>query len=769
MSINITGTPRAILNGVVDRSGSIVDPTLSAISGFNPILYLLTQRGPEGTHDLDAVGSVNTYGTESFRAGSPYYNHQTVLANEIIPFAPAHIHRIRLPGAARSVIRVSAELATCTVPTYLHDALGNVITERNIDGVHVPVIDGYTVGSRIILHFGTNIYPPEHRGIGKGIIIENFRPGNTLAKVDLPNLPTSYLSYTVDFTDVTLSNDPINPDPLSGFTTQDIMGSIDTPAPVIDLETIRFHGTTLIPLFETEVAYFGGVGDQMALVVDDLITTGSNTSTMWDIKNFVYQLRLIEKMSGGSTVIKNTDDGDRVTAFTLGSVAYSERTHVDYNFKSVISRKYNSNLGNSFTYDSNIINLQRMLVEGYELTDGTVVDGELSYGNDGLLSLGVINLLGGLNANGKPYKTLRLQDSYSFGGNTLGGTNPIYGNDGSDGLVYDTAGRPDHLANLRLFDEEVRRQLDNFGDLDDPLLDIARYPITSLVDTGFSQETKDAMITAYNKRPDLYAILATFRVADYSEPEALPPPDARISVMTVLRPNATAYVDNPSAIKAQYLTYGIVKSANNLHTDVNITIDPNIPVNELFDATSNFRNVLIGLGIANPEYLYIDLNTTPTPATYVLGECVTLDELSDTEVTRKYNLAEVRNDFSYILGNQHVDVKPYGLNKTGGIQSDGTQLVAQYKLTQVLNYDGLESPEQTNYKETTSTVNIQITYKRTFVSDEHVVVMGATDFDTSTYSGKVGDITFNDLTPVQLVAFLESKNIEAMFVPVGQL
>lgn len=767
MSNNITGTPRAILNGVQDRSGGSTPLALSQVTGFHPILYLLTQRGPEGTHDLASVGGISAYGAESFRAGSAYFNHQTVLANETIPYAPAHIHRVRLPNAARAVIRVSAELATCTLPIYLYDTLGNVVTERNEAGVTVPVIDGYTVGSRIILHYGTDMYPAENQGVGKGIIIDNFRPGNTLAQAELSNLPTSYLSYTLDFSSADLGSRAAVPTPLSGMTTNDIMAMFDEPTSPVDLENIRFHSTTLIPLFDTEVAYFGGVGNQLGLVIDDLTTSNSATGVMWDINNFVYQLRLIEKLSSGSTRIINTSDDDRVTTFSLGSNAYSDRTHTDYNAKSVIARKYSDNLTNGYTYDSNINNLQKMLVDGYELTDGTRVDGELSFGNDGLLSLGIINLLGGLNANGKPYKTLRLQDSYNFGGSSLGGAYPAYGQQGSDGLVYDDNGRPDHLANLRLFDEEVRRQLDNFGDLDDPLLDIARYPISTLVDTGFSQETKDAMIAAYNKRPDIFAILATFRVADYTEPEAIPDPDPRASVMVPTRPGSAAFAEYPNAIKAQYLTYSVVKDSSGLVTDVNIVIDQNIPTAELYDDNNNMRNVLLGLGLINTDWNYLNLLDVPDPESMAIGTTTVIGELNSSQSVIDHTLANIRSDYALVAGNLHIDVLELALSKSASVvQSSGLQRVGAYKIDQRLNYDGIVAPSRKIYKETESLINVHITYTHLFTGDENVVVFTANS-EQDNFSGSVGDVTFSNLNGVALVNFLALHGIEAQFVPFG--
>lgn len=771
MTVILSGTPRANLNGVDDQSGSIVTPTVATIAGFNPILFLLTERGPEGTNDLDAVGGVTTYGNESFRTNSAFFNHQTALATQVIPNAPAHIHRVRLPGSKRAVLRVSAELATCTVPVYLRDSLGNVVYDNNELGVAVPQVDGYTVGSRVIFHYGTDMYPESMRGLGEAQIIHNFRPGNTVSQVQL-NLPEQYLSYIKSFAPVEPETEPTlfsNPSDMAGMTTDEIMNLIDpTPFAEEGGNDVTFYSTTLFPLFEAEMAYFGKVGNNFGLVIEDLVgITNGNNPGMWDIKQFQYQLRLIEKQTSGSKLIVNTNNGDRTTIFALGQSAFSERTSMDFNFNNVIKRNY-SDLGSTHLYDSAIRELQGMLVNGYTLTDGTAVDGELQWGNDGMLSNGSINLLGGINAANKPYSTYRTQDSYAFGGNILGGADPVYGSDGNDGIVYETDGRPNRLVTLKLYDEEVRRQLENLGDLDDPLLDIPRFPFSALVDSGFSQETKDAFVIAFNRRPDIYALLSTFRVADYTEPEQPPKPEPRPSLYSAVRPSQQWFTDNPEYVKSQYLTYTVVKSDEGKITDVRIAISPDAPIDELMDtlpvgdAPGTWKPIPLGIGIIFRDWTVINANQANDLVVGLENQTWTLGS-SPGPISKTVTIGSIKSEHLSTVGTSRVRVDRLNRVEPDPQRADylGATLVTDMQYEIRLDFDGIDLSENELYIDTESVINVKIYQNLRYDHDEAFIMINTND---GGYELKVGGVTYAGLSAQAVVNRLNTSGLQAQFI-----
>lgn len=722
MPNNFTGRPRADLNGTDDNSGRINVDVLRNITGFNPLIFLITERGPEGTNDLESVGGITAYGADSLRANSPFATHQTELAKTIIPFAPAHIHRVRLPGARRSIFRVSAELATITTPLYLTDSMGNIKYEIDEDGVAVPIIDGYTVGSRVIIHFGTDIYPVEMRDLGKAEIISNFRDGRIEGNVD-PSLPEKYLSYVKTFAPVAAA--PLGMAAVrAGMTTDEIMNLINpSDAPVLETTDIKFHSTTLFPLFEAEMGYFGKVGDRFGFVLDDLISiTNGNVATMWDINNFLYQLRLVEVGVSGTTKIINTASGDRTINVALAETAYSERYNTDYTWVGATASNY-ADIGLAHHYSGAVDILTSMLIEGYKLTDGTEVEGELAFGDDGMLSKGAINLLGGVNVNNKQYKTLRLQDSIAFGGSAIGGKYPIMGSGGDDGLVFDKEGRPDRLRNLKLYDEEVRRQLENFGDLEDQLLDIPRFPITTLVDTGYSSETKEAMIVAFNRRPDIYSILTTFRVADYTEPEPPPKPTPRRSVFNVVRPPQAYIEDNKDqVIDPKYLSYLIEKTDDPTVTNVTIMIDPAAQSTDLF-IDGQRKQIPLGFALSNRDYLAI-LNIETNAIS--IGSMVLVDSEGTEQDSYNYNSGSVQNDFRYKVGTQHSWITSVHQDNFTIPDYSGNYLSGKSVFKFDLDFDG-EGPTLPNegelYLRTISHVNVTVTGSYLFVQDEEYIIL----------------------------------------------
>lgn len=759
----LKGTPRPILNGVVDNSGSVATTVAQTIAGFNPVLFLLTERGPEGTNDLDSVGGINAYGSESMRANSIYYNHQSALAQEILPYCPAHVHRVKLPNAARAVIRVSAELATCTVPIYKRDSLGNIVYVNDADGVARPVVDGYTVGSRVILHYGTSMYPENMRGLGKASIIHNFRKGDVRSKIDL-DLPEQYLSYIKTFTNPTVpvNVETLTPEQLAALSTDEIMNMI-SPSGTNTGGDITFYGTTLFPLFETEMAYFGNVGNSFGLIIDDLAGQGTSVGNqMYEIRQFLYQLRLVEQLKSGSKVIINTTGGARTVPFSLEQHSYNERLSVDYSWGSVISKNYSNDLGTTHYYSSNISVLQDMLINGYTLTDGVVVDGELEYGDDGFLSFNSINLLGGVNGTGKQYTTLRTQDAYAFGGSLLGNSYPIMGNDGSDGTVIKADGTPDKLATLRLYDEEVRRQLENFGDLEDQVLDIVRFPFSALVDSGFAQDTKMAMITAYNRRPDVYALLTTFRVAEYTEPETPATPDPRQSLYVAARPPSAWFTANPEYIKAQYLTYTFVKSTDGLTNQVSVIIDPTIPADELM-SNGVYKKVPVALGLSYRDWLIVN---AVDPTTDVGTEAVT-NVLTNGMTTKTLTAGDVIAASTLVIGTQKTRVDSILIRDTSVSTADGAgkSVVADLEYDLHLNWDG----DAALYLVTDSTIRIKVYNTMLWVQAEEVLALTENATYNLTISNASGTTTVNKLSAAQVVNKLNDSGITAQLIYDGSI
>lgn len=774
MPTNFNGRPRTILNGTEDNSGRINVDVLQNITGFNPLIFLITERGPEGTHDLASVGGISVYGSDSLRANSPFATHQTELAKSVIAFAPAHIHRVRLPGARRAIFRLSVELATITLPLYLKDPLGNVQYALDETGIARPIIDGYTVGSRAILHYGTDMYPEDQRDFGKAEIISAFREGSIEGNVD-DTVPERFLSFVKTFYQPTAA--PVNPETtdFSGLTTDEVMNLLNPTESGLETADIKFHKTTLFPLFEAEMSYFGNVGNKFGFVFDDLISlTNGNVSTMWDINNFLYQLRLIEVGNSGTTKIVNTTTDDRIINVTMAETAYSERFNTDYTWAAATTANY-ADIGLSHHYSGSVESLTKMLIEGYTLDDGTEVEGELAFGDDGMLSRGAINILGGVDANNKQYSSLRLQDSIAFGGSNIGGNYPVMGSGGDDGLIYDIEGRPNRLANLKLFDEEVRRQLENFGDLDDQLLDIPRFPITTLVDTGFSGETKDAMVVAFNKRPDIYSILSTFRVADYTEPEPPPKPTPRRSLFNVVRPPQSYITENKdSVIDPKFLSYLIEKSDDATSITVTIIIDKTATHEDLYrdigTEEERRRDIPLGFTLTNRDYLAIlDLDTDSLK----IGTMRKKVDAADIEYhERDFWSADVQADFRYPVGTQHAFIEPVLLDDMTEPTFSGAYVAGKTRFEFDLDFDGGDPENGALYLRTPSTVSVLVTGNHGFVQDEEFIILtnAGEALDTKRFDINISGKDYKNINATDIVTAInrEGLGVEAKLIRVRE-
>lgn len=749
-SIEIRGTPRAILNGVKDESGRVVPAIVSDITGFNPLIYLLTERGPEGTYDLDSVGGIDTYGIESMRTNSPFYTHQTVLAQSVIPHAPVHVHRVRLPDATRAVIRVSIEVATSEIPYYVRNSQGEIVYTEDENGLSSPAVDYYGLGTRFVLHYGTDMYPLEQRCVGQAEVIHNFREGDVTGFVDNTHR-RNFLSYLLR---TTIAGPEDHTD---GLTTDQML---DAPE---DAESLVWFTTTLYPIIDVELADFGGFGNRMGLIIDDLTSILNNNPAMWDLKQFIYQLRLVEQSRTGTKTIINTDGGDRSTAFCLGDNGFSDAANLDYNWSSVLNRSYKT-MGRTQVYSSNIAELSNMAINGYSVIDEYnnthIVPGELSFGDDGLLSNGSINFFGGVNTLRQSYQSLRVQDSFAFGGSRIGGAAPIMGTGGDDGHVFNTDGTVNKLETLRLFDEEVRRQLEGFGDLEDPLLDIARYPISALVDTGFSNETKEAMVAAFNKRPDVFAILTTFRVAEYMEPELPPPPTPRKSIVEAVRPPQAVFDQLPQpptyfTVSPDALTYTFTKDSATLTTDITVSIKEEALQGEGIIPYA----IPLGFSVAYRENAFLRQQLSDVP----------IGTLTTPEGSTAYTAGRYNGEFQFGLGTamtswlyDYYD-DPIYLTYGKLLLSSNHLGVAQYKPSTQYVWDMDFDESGQLYIPTTNTFNVNVVTPLTFDIDEFIFSINSTG---GLYDLKVSDQTYTGLNIAQVVQTLKNANFEVlMYAP----
>jgi hypothetical protein len=490
--------PDAILYGINDRS-RLVQTINELIPAHFPLMYTLAGWG---SYDGEVIteGTIPVYGSDVTDPNSPYGTHQSLLGGELLSVGNAIMtKRVKLENAKQALIRLSLEVATFLKPVYKRDE-NNQVVYQIINHERVPVIESYVNGTRLIWHSSSTaegFYPENFKEFGTGIPLSNFRSGATIG-----NLPSYYPQQTLSHGSITL----------------------DPNGPVINLTS------TMYPILDALLIYDGTRGNHIGLLFNDVTTNSStNINLSASLGSYIYGLQVTEfdPVTGRSMII-NSLLGDSSHNVVFGEAVYNPRDNSVMSIKDVLEENYDL-FEKAHFYKANYDKVMRDIING-RTNSGVVVTGEQAFFTETTESLslyGLVDILKGVGTDGNPYSSFTVSDAPSFNGILVNTDYPINGINGSDGLVYDASGAPNRLENLRLYDEAVRFELENFGDIEHALRDMAKYPITSIWDTGYSIETKKAIASILARRRDIYVALATFTVADYID--VVEVDDSRIS------------------------------------------------------------------------------------------------------------------------------------------------------------------------------------------------------------------------------------------------
>ena len=475
MDANITATPRAIMQGISDGSGRDIAIIDEKLPGHIPLLFILAQRGPEDIQYVTEVVATQTYGVKTFAEGSEYFNHQTNLLKTFIGNDnPVMVQRIIPNGAKKAILRLSLELIPTKIPVYEFNASGDKVYITDEFGFSRPKVLSLINGTRLIWHGDVNpskVYDDNSKQFSNATIINSFRQGS--------------------------------------------VRSVDNE----QLSSIEGMTSTLYPIMDIEIRDFGLFGNKVGFTLNDITGEGMESlNILSEVEDFLYRLRVVELDENNNPVIKRTPGGETSVLVGLGDDLYDYSGKFNYSIKNAITDRYNL-LKNIYIYKENLKTVTDKLVNGYT-QGGENILGELynSYNNtDYLLAMGKINIIHGTNTQGQVYRTFTVEDSYKFLGLDTS-RDYIYGQEGNDGLIRKPTGEHDILGNLEIFDTAVKYYLNNWGVNNQLLFDLAKFPFTTLWDSGFSIETKKAFATPMSLRSDIWVVLATFIVADYVGP-----------------------------------------------------------------------------------------------------------------------------------------------------------------------------------------------------------------------------------------------------------
>lgn len=505
MSFATTSTPGGKSRGTQDNSRRVIPAEAITASMTTGLVGVLAERG-RGDLTLVTTSADILYGKKTFDKDSAYYHHSTKLLTAMSGLGiPMFVKRFIPEGATKAMLRISLELIATDLPKYERNSDGTIKqTVDSLTGIATPVVNGTIQGTRAIIHVGVNQFAPENRKFATANIMDEFRVGSVA----------------------------VNGKFLGEITRGD--GSKEHPK------------SRLYPIMDLEVDSEGEYGNNIGLVLEVPSLKQINPANIANvIKNKAFPLRasVVERADRFTSpqIVPNLAtelyQDTHLKARALDSIGGNNISFGRLMVES-FHRKMTANstpvwgpFGKVHVYEKNVNEIQQMLCEGYNYTDtdgnDIVIAGEGSYDDDAFdygrtvdhllsqpINYGLFNMFTGRDVNDVPYFSFDVRDSLMFGGVAVNSESVLYAEGGEDGLWYFADGSPATLVNLKVLDDAYRNFLNTFGRGPDRVKDILRFPITQVIDTGWSLDTKLAHSNILSARPDIHLEVGTQAIAE---------------------------------------------------------------------------------------------------------------------------------------------------------------------------------------------------------------------------------------------------------------
>lgn len=505
MSI-IKAVPKALLQGIRDEGRGTLVPEPELLPTHLPWCPILAGRGP--TTPQIAVGSDFTklYGSEALDERSIYFTHQSAMGKKIVGNGNMVMWQRVNPGngSATAYLRLAVEIIPTELDQYQRETSGQF--KRGVNGDKLVANAGAISGYRVVWHRN----------------------------------PTSAISSTLAALGYAA--------PTDGTSYQGRIGTT-AGANLAQLSTVATGYSKVYPIMDIPVSHFGAYGDRVGLRLTaptSISNDPGDVIAMKIRKAFIYRLSCLERPALSSTPnVEQTVGGDLSIDAALQRDLVHPTTNLPISIEDNFIQAYQDldtpgqapvygPFGGIKLYKTNLDTVLHALTQGaaaaapFSATDGekdfdasAVAYGrtsDLAFGAVGEVNNQLLNIFTGVDINGVPYDTFTVEDSVNFGGTYFADSVTHYASGGNDGLVITpTLGQDARLENLRRYDVEVANQFSNFGDLEAHLLDSAKYPFSAIWDSGFSYNTKLAMMVPMGLRKDIYINLVPWTAADYSD------------------------------------------------------------------------------------------------------------------------------------------------------------------------------------------------------------------------------------------------------------
>lgn len=475
-TLNLSNSlPRVVVLGVKDNSTRVIPTPVERIPMHAPLCPILAEWGPTESPIPMTIDAFNViYGKSSLDPKQKYFTSQTLLMERALQSGNICFpYRLKTDGSTIARVRLSVDVSTTT-------------------GVEVNQLD------------------------------------DTDLSKDLTTTTTitqKVLRFKLESISTTAAANVTVTANLNGF---EQSGIVNTGTAT--------QSTTNYPLFDFEARFYGVRGNRYGfrITVPEIGDSAVplDTDKVNAIDAMIYNFQAVYKDENGVVVIIPRTDDETITQFTLKPNTFDPYTNVDLNLEYTGTEGYefydkseNATYGpfrRIATYQESINDLLDELYV-HEKTQlktmctntpvNSVVD-EFIGGTNRYH----FNLFSLKTKNGYGYKSVvfgaRVNDT-SPASLTFGSLRTHWLKDGSDGSLEIVGSNPifgtdtaDYIA-----DQLTGRMLDNVASNPaHPFFDRARYPFTTMYDSGYSIETKNSMANLLALQ-DVYINVATYTIA----------------------------------------------------------------------------------------------------------------------------------------------------------------------------------------------------------------------------------------------------------------
>ena len=529
--------PRGYALGIKDDSRSAPASEAITTPQFFPLFFTLAEKSYDEAITISGNRD-QVLGKKSFKKDSPYYTHANAFVKKLTSKVnQLVVETIKLPGSAKAFLRVSVEVVPTDIPQYkrISDSTKGQIGQYEVDALGSRILEGTVRGTELVIRTGLVNAVGQERLFG-GAVNKTCRAADAL--VDGKKIS----QLTLD-----------------------------------DGKTVVSSSTTIYTLFDLEINYYGKTGDLAGIRIYNPTTEDGNGPSILDMKKnraLPYRFMSVEKESEnasaepveiltGEAAIDLCLKPSAISVLSEDPIALARAFVPAYSKKASISGgAVYGNWGRVKVYEQQLETLLSILAGGYTVAAGgqmVDINGEGDFDTDPIISqvrdswamfedpanIHLINLFTGADYNGIPYSSISVDNTVNYGGITFDNATSHFATGGADGLYYYADGRPATEVNAKLFDDAVRARLRGFGQGINKYRDALKYPISCMVDSGFTLETKLEMTNILRQRPDMYVIPATHAIYDIGKKAS---PDVR----SIYRDGNVDDVDNISQLVADW-------------------------------------------------------------------------------------------------------------------------------------------------------------------------------------------------------------------------